>query len=213
MFRIRLLRACAITFTLATLWMLSTATPAAQAAPAPVSTNGSPDPNADNFSPVAWNQAWNPVQADYDELRNGDLQTGLEQTGLVVPELFASLTASDRQELSQAWKTRGLVRKVWDQTSLWHDKALVDTANVPQWSSADSDSIAQKLGGRSYADLTPGLKAVVQRVALIVTGDKKPPMADGAWQSWMPPESKRAWDVRLTHVSSGQQLGTPARPK
>ena len=56
--------------------------------------------------------------------------------------------------------------------------------------------MAGNLGASSYAELSPGLKSVVQRIATIVTGDTKPVMPDEEWASWMTPAVKAGWDAR-----------------
>lgn len=176
--------------------MSATAEPTTDPAPPPqVTTNGSPDPNADNYSPVAWNQVWDPSAVNYTPVQQGDLQTGLRQAGLVLPELFQALTPAEREQVQKAWKHQ-LLRRLWDKERRWQQSAFRDTSSVPEWSSADAEWAAKELGGRDYPSSSPGMKAIAQRMAMIVTGDSKPKMPDDKWQAWMPPEFKTAWDAR-----------------
>ena len=164
----------------------------------------SANPAADAYSPWAWTSAWAPDAADYDELAQGDLKTGLIATGLVIgdgdaSEQWDALTPEEQEQLQTQWKT-GLLGKIrdvaMDNKVTNHEAASGDDVFVaPQWSTSDADAAAQLLGGVDYASLTPGLKGVVQRVAVIVTGDRKPPMPDDAWTSWMPAATKADYDA------------------
>lgn len=175
--------------------------PTAAAAPVPpttppVTTNGNPDPTSDQYSPVAWQQVWDPSAVNYTPLQTGDLLTGTRQAGFVVPQLFKSLTPPEQATLQKAWSRNDLLRNVWNTSRAWSKRAFADTAHVPQWSKADADRVASLFGAKNYSVLTPGLKGVVQRIATVITGDYKPTMPDTAWRKWMSPAFAQAFDGR-----------------
>ena len=172
----------------------------ASGAPALRSEPKDPDPLSATYSPVAWGTVWATGSAGRDAVANFNTQGAMEAAGFISyagHEQWQALSATDRTALTTAWTTGHLLdaelQRVNDWATAAFDFASAKTP-VPEWSSANADSVAKDLGGTTYALLTPGLKGVVQRIATIVTGDNKPAMPDEAWSSWMSAATKAAFD-------------------
>ena len=162
-----------------------------------------PDPLSTTYSPIAWQTVWSPGSTARQSIQPVDPQTGMEQVGFLVyagHEQWTALTSDDKAKLTAAWSTGSLLDKEYKRSTTWSTAAFTDIGSgtavpVPEWSTADSDSVAKDLGGTTYAALSPGLKGVVERIATIVTGDAKPKMPDDAWSMWMSAATKAAFTV------------------
>lgn len=158
-----------------------------------------PDPLSTTYSPIAWEKVWESGSSARQAIQSADPQAAMEQVGFLVyagHEQWTALTAADRRELTNAWRTRHLLDTEFTRSRDWSDSAFnlfAAHTPIPAWSAANADSVAKDLGGSTYAALSPGLKGVVQRVATIVTGDSKPKMPDEAWSSWMSAATKTAF--------------------
>lgn len=160
----------------------------------------SADPTSTGYSPIAWAKAWSDKKIDYDELQQGEPEQYLKDSGLVRDGgQWDALTPEDRTQIEEQWPG-GLLKKIWnlaaDSVKTNHNASRQEgTWVAPEWTPANSDAVAQILGGDSYSSLSPGLKSIVERAAVIITGDSKPPMPDDQWASWMTPDERAAYDA------------------
>ena len=167
------------------------------APPATPSTDPTIDVLSPAYSPVVWANYWNPTGQAYGTLASKDAETNMEATGLLVypnQVQWKALDSTDQATVTTAWQ-QGLLPKVWRRAQTWMTAAYAANFSAPEWSTPDSDQVAQMLGSPNYSSLTPGLKGVVQRIATVVTGDRKPTMPDSVWESWMPADVRAAFDA------------------
>lgn len=163
-------------------------------------SDGSQNPDAEDFDRGKWQPEW---QAPIDDEKLQDSKKYGHESGLMVDKLWNALSDDEIKTFHKAWKGDNgepLVEKVSNHAWQIEQTITADPdGSLKNWNWTDKDiqPYVNAMGASKYENMSPNMKAVIQRIGKVLTERKYPYMPDEEWREYLgekdaPPDCSKA---------------------